>query len=82
MKKLIVELVENDVLKKSESRVLHTERIEEFLEALVYICNKLNADVPLWTYREEKALLKTNLVIISEGDDDITKLRISIDDLS
>ncbi|MEN6314553.1 MAG: hypothetical protein ABFD25_09935 [Clostridiaceae bacterium] len=77
MKKLVIDLLENDVLKKSESQVLFSDRIEEFLEALVFICNKLNTDVPVWTFREEKLLLKTNLVTIPISESGDTILRIS-----
>jgi len=82
MKKLTVDLLENGILKKTESQVLFSDRVEEFIEALVFICNKLNADVPVWTFREEKMLLKTNLVTITLGDNGDTILRISIDDSS
>lgn len=77
MKKLMIDLLEKGVLMKSDSQVLFTDRIEEFLEALVYICNKLNADVPVWTLREEKLLLKTNLVMIPISECGNTILRIS-----
>lgn len=79
MKKLIIELVEKDVLVKTESQILHTERMDEFLEALVLMCNKLGVDVPIWTHKEEKMLLKKNVVIIS-NDDNITQLKIMTKD--
>lgn len=78
MKKLIVDLLENDVLKESESQVLFSDRIEEFLEALVFLCNKLNTDVPVWTFREEKLLQKANLVKIPIDESNNTILKISI----
>ena len=71
MKILIVELVKNDEFVKSESLVLQTERTDEFLEALVLLCNKLGVEVPIWTYKEEKMLLKRNAVIISEDNSSI-----------
>ena len=71
MKILIVEMVKNDKFVKSESLVLQTERTDEFLEALVLLCNKLGVEVPIWTYKEEKMLLKRNAVIISEDNSSI-----------
>ncbi len=76
MKKLIVELMEKEALKKSESYALCSEGIEAFLEALVLLCNKLDVDIPLWTYREEKILQRKNEVRIPVNGDESLQLRI------
>jgi hypothetical protein len=64
MKILYAELLESNVQTKLESKKLTTGTSEEFIEALVLLCNGLDVDVPLWTHREEKMLEKKNEVVI------------------
>jgi hypothetical protein len=64
MKTIIVELLENNISKKVESKNLLHETSEEFIDALVLLCSRLDAHVPLWTSKEEKILKKKNEVLI------------------
>lgn len=60
----MAELLESNIRKKLESQSLVTGTSEEFIEALVQLCNNLDVDVPLWTHKEEKMLQKKNEVLI------------------
>lgn len=76
MKTLVAELYENCILKKSESKSLVGGTSEEFIEALVLLCNGLDADVPLWTHKEEKMLQRKNEVVIPIDSSRNSKLKI------
>jgi hypothetical protein len=78
MKMLMAELLENNITKKLESKSLISNTSEEFIETLVLLCNVLDVDVPLWTYKEEKKLLKKNEVIVSVNSEKNLTLRIYI----
>lgn len=78
MKTLIVELLENNTSKRLESQNLVHETSEEFIDALVLLCSRLDADVPLWTSKEEKILRKKNEVLISVDSEKNRVLRIIV----
>ena len=80
MKKLIAELIENNETKKLEMKQLETDAAEEFIEALVLLCNKLDVDIPFWTHREEKLLQKKNEVIIPVNEAKNVVMRLYIAD--
>lgn len=79
MKTLMAELIENGIPKRRESKSLISGTSEEFIEALVFLCNKLDAEVPLWTHKEEKMLQKKNEVLIPVDSAGNTLLRLRIE---
>lgn len=78
MKTLIVELLENNISKRLEAQNLTHETSEEFIDALVLLCSRLDADVPLWTSKEEKVLKKKNEVLVPIDSEKNRMLKISI----
>ena len=78
MQKLFIEVLDKNTILSSESENLLTANSEEFITALVFLCNKLNIDIPVWTSSEEKLLRKNREVFMNLDKSKNLMLRISI----
>ncbi len=79
MKTMTIEVQERGAIQKSAVQELHSDKVEEFLEVMVLLCNKLDVDVPLWTYKNEKTLQKKNEVSMTIDSELDMHLRIHIE---
>jgi L-serine deaminase len=76
MKFLNIDLIQNDVLCRTEAQQLQTGKSGEIIGALVLICNKLGVDIPVWTYRNERTLSRKKEVTLQL--DDTLQMRVSM----
>lgn len=68
---------ENNILKE-ESKFLPSSDSKDFIESLVYLCNKLDISPPVWTFVQERELNKKNEVIIKDTEYGKNYLKVSI----
>lgn len=78
MYKLCADILDKNTILLSESEDLLTLNSEEFIPELVFLCNKLCIDIPVWTSSEEKLLRKNKVVFIELDKCGDLRLRISI----
>jgi len=80
MTKLTLALIDsnNDIIIK-DSHILKSTESKEMIEAIVFLCSKMDIDVPIWTLAEEKSLSKYNEVLIRDAEYGDKTLKISLE---
>jgi len=80
MTKLTLALIDsnNDIIIK-DSHILQSTESKEMIEAIVFLCSKMDIDVPIWTLAEEKSLSRYNEVLIKDAEDGNKTLKISLE---
>ena len=72
MSTLKIEIIKNDIVLNSECMDYHNDK--EFFTALVIVCDKLNAEIPLWTTQEERVLKKQGYFDIETENSEVLRI--------